>query len=400
VAGSSATETKLRRLPRYDRPPPRAPPAVIFRTIAARSAIASRRQVGAEKLIGGPRLLGGANALTLGGVLALILLLAPCVGATASARPAPRTLKKAAWGSAADLPIMRDLGVGIFEVALRWGEVAPESPVNPTDPSDPAYRWPAATTDAIEQAHRYHMRVAILIIGSPRWTNGGRDSRFAPNPGDLANFATASARRYSQDHLWMIWSEPSRPEILQPQVNAPHIYARMLDASYAALKRVSRRNLVIGGLTTPQSQPFRFVKRMRLRNGKPPRLDMFGHNPFTARTPNLNDPPSPHGAADFSDLRRYSSWIDQNIGGGRRHIPLFLSEFGVPTDHSDSEFNFFTTRRTQAQFIGAALRIVRRWSRIYTLGYVHLRDLPGVSTAGLLTASGAKKPGYFAFKQG
>lgn len=60
----------------------------------------------------------------------------------------------------------------------------------------------------------------------------------------------------------MIWDEanrvgtfmpitPARPEarLNRAQQAAPHLYARILDASYEVLKRVSRQNLVIGGST-------------------------------------------------------------------------------------------------------------------------------------------------------
>ena len=99
----------------------------------------------------------------------------------------------------------------------------------------------------------------------------------------------------------MIWGEPDRAanlaldlrvrartrRLTPAEARAPHVYARMLDASYAALKRVSGRNLVIGGDTfTWGDIPVRlWIENLRLPNGRPPRMDFYGHNPFSYATP-------------------------------------------------------------------------------------------------------------------
>jgi hypothetical protein len=67
----------------------------------------------------------------------------------------------------------------------------------------------------------------------------------------------------------------------------------MLDASYGALKRANRHNIVIGGdtWTGGEISPLNFIRAMRLPNGRRPRMDLYGHNPFTARSPNLRKQP-------------------------------------------------------------------------------------------------------------
>src|SRR5204862_7707587 len=135
---------------------------------------------------------------------------------------------------------------------------------------------------------------------------------------------------------------------------------------------------------------------MRLPNAKPPRMDLYGHNPFSFRTPSLANPPGIQGTVDFSDLGRLSRLVDRNLARSRgQHIRLFLSEFTIPTG-PDSEFNFYTDLGVQASWIRAAWRIVHRWSRIYALGWIHVYDEPpGGSMGGLLTAQGQRKPGYY-----
>ena len=86
-------------------------------------------------------------------------------------------------------------------------------------------------------------------------------------------------------------------------------------------------------------------------------------------------------------------------------MKLFLSEFFIPTDHFNEEFNFYVSRRTAASWLGSALRITRRWSRIYTLGWFSLYDDPPRAdrmevNRGLFTHQGKRKPAYEVYKRG
>jgi hypothetical protein len=136
-------------------------------------------------------------------------------------------------------------------------------------------------------------------------------------------------------------------------------------------------------------------------------MDLYGHNPFTAREPDLSQPPLGEGFADFSDLDTLSRWVDRWLARplGKRRLRLFLSEMFWPTDHFNHEFNYYVTLRTQAEWLTKALRITRRWSRIYTFGWYSLYDDPPEPEGdevnrGLLRRSGEKKPSYRAYKRG
>ena len=136
-------------------------------------------------------------------------------------------------------------------------------------------------------------------------------------------------------------------------------------------------------------------------------MDLYGHNPFGARIPDLREDPISYGTADFSDLDTLVGWLDRygyrNPRG--RRLKLFLSELTLPTDHENHEFNFFVTQGIQARWLGAALRIARRWERIYTLGYLGLYDDPPRADGlevnrGLISRNGVRKPAYYAFRRG
>jgi hypothetical protein len=355
------------------------------------------------------------KSATLGVIVALMLILA----ATSSLARASAT--KAMWGPAVHggaslFPTYRDLGVKIYEDRLYWSSIATRRPDNSRNPNDPAYVWPAEVTQAVAEAKRYHIQVALQISGAPPWANGGKPWNWAPrNPQDYANFAIAAAKRYPSVRLWMIWGEPSRRPDFEPltpakpfaklnaeQKVAPHLYARILDAAYGALKSVSRANLVIGGMTytTGDISTQQWIENLRLPDGRTPRLDMYGHNPFSFRAPNLANPPSPDQQVDFSDLGRLSKLVARNLGRpGNREPKLFISEWTVPTK-IDLEFNFYVEPLVQAQWITDGLRVAQSLPSVYAVGWIHLYDEPPTSYGGLLETDGAQKPGYAAWKAG
>jgi hypothetical protein len=209
----------------------------------------------------------------------------------------------------------------------------------------------------------------------------------------------------------MIWGEPTKTGNFFPltgavpgqrlnaaQKRAPHLYARILNGAYGALKSVSRKNAVIGGctFTTGALDTLQWIRNLRLPNGKPPRMDMYAHNPFTYKRPNFSDPVDPFDEVQFSDLPELAKWIDRNLRPG---LPLFLSEWTIPTA-PDQEFNFFVDPKVAAGWVSDALKLARRWSRIRALGWVNVYDNPPTTSGGLLTASGHRKPDFRAFARG
>jgi hypothetical protein len=262
------------------------------------------------------------------------------------------------------------------------------------------------------------MRVLLMLFGAPRWANGGRSEEYAPRrPADFADFARAAARRYPAVRRWMIWGEPSRSHNFKPltrqpldtpitprQARAPKRYARLLDGAYGQLKAQRRSNLVIGGntYTTGEIRPADWVRNLKLPDGRLARMDLYGHNPFSFRDPNLRNRRS--SSVDLSDLDWFSKLVQRHLGRPRyKRVRLFLSEFTMPTA-PDREFNLFVTPAVQARWITKAFKIARTVGAD-GLGWIHLRDEPPNGDArvvhgGLLTHDGTPKPGLYAFMRG
>jgi hypothetical protein len=360
-------------------------------------------------------------------VFQIVMRYLPLIAAIAAAQfalagPVDARGKKAIWGplempgGSSALPLYEDLGVRYLQLSLAWSEIAPTRPAEPADPSDAAYRWPSGLHGAVRAARARGIRIALMVSTSPSWANNGGGRERAPNNQDFANFLTAAARRYKGVRHWMIWGEPNRDGAFKPlppnSPVGPRRYATLLRAGYRAIKAVSPRNIVIGGMTFTYGEvrPREWSRWMRLPNGKPAPLDWYGHNPFSLRFPILRYSPRPEapGARDFSDLDTFHRELrDVYVGEypqfRRRGPKLWLSEFTISSDRGNHAFNYYVSRRQQARWLTTAYRVANRTPYIAGLGWFNLMDEPpsvtfGLTT-GLLTWDGQPKPAYRAYKR-
>jgi len=349
-------------------------------------------------------------------IAALAAAAAPASAEAASAK------KKMIWGpvtlpgggSAFDL--YDELGVDVFQIQLNWAQTAPTQPsrARSRQPDNPAYRWPAQLDRAVREAQARDIEVAIMIKNAPGWANGGRSPAHAPsNPIHFARFATAASRRYPGVRFWMVWGEPNLAGSFEPMPanspRGPRAYADLLDAAYVALKKRSRRNRVIGGMTYTYGvvEPRRYVKWLKRSNGRPPRMDFYGHNPFTYRFPDVRDDPQTRDSRDMSDVDSLYRDVRRRYRGSyrqyRRRTPrLWLSEFTVSSDRNDRAFGFHVSREEQARWLRAAYAIANDKRYIYSLGWFSLMDepvgRPGGLTTGLMTYESERKPSFDAFR--
>ena len=310
-------------------------------------------------------------------------------------------------GSSA-FPVYHRLGVQVLELRLLWDDVAATAPKSSANPADPAYDWPGELDSAIAQAARYGIQIALIVEHVPAWANGGRDPSWAPTrSADFASFLTAASRRYPAVHRWMIFNEVTYKGKFNPMPPdspvGPRRYAELLDAAYGALKAVSPSNLVVGGMTfsggtigAPQ-----FLRWMRLPNGAPPRLDYYGHNPYSTRYPNLAEDPYSPNVIDINDIDTLQTQLATTYRTAGRIPPLWLSEFGI-SDRADRSFDYYVSRPVQARWVTAAFRLVDSVPYVAALGWFELLDepdsTPGHLTEGLITSDGQLKPAFYAYQ--
>jgi hypothetical protein len=216
---------------------------------------------------------------------------------------------------------------------------------------------------------------------------------------------TAASRRYPSVRRWMVWGEPNRADRFQPndvdKPTGPRAYAPLLDAAYVGLKRVSRKNIVIGGMTWTGGdvKPAPFLRWLKLPNGRRPRLDWYGHNPFPFRKPALRARVAPGGWRDISDMDVFAREVARAFPGRPR---LWLSEFTVVSGQASNIFQIHKSAREQASWLTAAYRIANRLRAVAGLGWLSLYDqapAPGSANWGLLTNDGHRKPAFRAYKK-
>jgi hypothetical protein len=370
--------------------------------------------------------------LLLGLTATMMLAAVPAAGAAVKSIWGPSTLPvgNANCPSGPDpcsaFPIYAQLGAKNYQMQVPWDRAAPTRPANPRDPNDPAYKWTSSADSAIQQAAQNGMSVAILVQGTPAWANGGKGRQWVPdNLQDYADFMYAISRRYPTVHHWMIWGEPEYGINFQPMPPnspvGPRVYASLLDAAYAALKQANPANLVIGGMTLngggPVSTPD-FVRWLRVGKGKkkrPPRMDLWGHNPFEFRYPNIKKKPIGkfRGLDDVDTLYReiQRAYGVGTKGKGKKAVAarkglkppkLWLSEWTILSEQSPNLFGgFHVTPAQQAAYITAAYRMVQKLKYVKALGWYRLDDEPNTGQIGaawgLLTGDGARKPSFDAY---
>lgn len=348
--------------------------------------------------------------------LAAALCAVACAAALAVAPAAHAGPKmKAIWGPTGVLPsgshafdIYDRLEVDALHLQLRWYQVAPRRPREPRDPRDPRYLWPDKLNRAVRKAAQRGIQVVLLVKGTPRWANGRRGPEWVPDKNsDYANFLRAAARRYPTVRRWVIWGEPTRPENFQPSPRnspvGPRRYATLLHAAYGALKRSDPRNIIIGGNTFTTGTVYApdFIKWMKLPNGMPPRLDEYGHNPFSRRYPDLRLGPDGK-RRDICDVDTLVREVRAAYAVRGIRPKLWLGEFSISSDRKNRAFSFYVSRDSQAKWVKAAYQLAHDVPYIRGLGWFSLLDEPkSVSnglTTGLMEYEGRRKPAYWAYR--
>ncbi len=328
--------------------------------------------------------------------------------------------KKAIWGPVtlpsgeSAFPTYEELGVDILQIQLDWSQVAATEPPRHLKRQPSAYAWPAALDRAVREAEEHDMEIALALVNVPGWANGGQSPQHAPTDEvEFARFAQAASRKYPSVRFWMVWAEPTREGSFFPMPRdspvGPRAYADLLDATYVALKKESRRNRVIGGMTWTIGvvPPKYFVEHLVRSNGRPPRMDFYGHNPFTTRYPDLAKGVVIDGTRDMSDVdilhRDVRDHYEDSYFRYRESTPkLWLSEFTVQTDRASGAFSFFVSRSEQQLWLRKAYRIQNENDYIYLLGWFNLYDAPeGTNglTTGLMTYEGERKPSFDAYRR-
>ena len=246
--------------------------------------------------------------------------------------------------------------------------------------------------------------------------------------------------------LWTVWNEPNHTGFIQPQhvrqggklvAKGPHIYRRLVEAAYPAIKGIQPEAKVLVGGTSSQGvrnpkketdgiQPLRFLRELAcvdaklrpIRTGdcagyKPLPGDGWSHHPYSLlHTPDFQDKKNPDNLP-IGNLDRLTTTLDR-LAKARRIDPkvanVYLTEFGYETNPPDPIKPFKPAQ--QADLIGWSEYLAYRNPRVRMWPQFLLKDLGRRSDAdvaagkraygdwqsGLLFVDGTPKPSFTTFQ--
>lgn len=307
-----------------------------------------------------------------------------------------------------------DLGAQVLRMNLYWYKVAPKRPRSPTDPKDRAYDW-ARYDRALARAQKVGIDVILSVIGSPRWANGGQSWEYAPTDAqDLANFATAAAKRYPQVNRWLAWNEPNAPNFLKPQsvetasgweFRSPAAYARICNAVVSGVNAAQPSDTVACGVLNPRGKteangrrdsvaPVLFLEGMKQAGARP---EVIAYHPYTWSP--LITPTTAvksKNAITIGNFGLLVSAIDRLFGKGMR---IWVTEYGYQTSPPDPDFG--VSWDDQATYMRQAFRFFRDHPRIDVALWFQIKDDSRLAgwQSGVISTDNEKKPSYAAFRQ-
>jgi hypothetical protein len=310
---------------------------------------------------------------------------------------------------------MRAAGSSVMKIVISWSQIAPAEPpagFAAGNPFSPGYDWYELDRE-VNLAVASEQEPFVVLYGAPRWAAGGPATMagggiYAPDPGQLAQFARAAALRYDgtraglpRVRYWGVWNEPNVSLFLTPQfqAGAPVSIARyraMVDGVAGAVKSVRADNLVVAGELFPNAimrsglqaiAPLAFLRGLLCMSGRTrPRptchtrvsADIVSVHPYTSGGPS-DRPANPDNVwiGNLSSMRaliaaaqRSGNLVSTGAAG------LWVSEFGWNTAPPSSRG---VPVSLDARWISEALYLMSR-SGVSLAVYFGLRDGPPAST--------------------
>ena len=281
-------------------------------------------------------------------------------------------------GSEATLAFARTRAAGATFVRLtvNWDHVAPGGAARPSgfdaiSPDDPMYHWDAVDAQ-VRAASSAGLTPIVDIVGAPDWAQSNPQARrkydgpYEPSPSDLADFATAAAKRYGgggqlpRVRYWQVWNEPNITPDLVPlrkdgRLYSPAWYRSMVNGMADAVHAVSSDNVVIAGAQAPFGvnessyqgiAPLTFMSAMLCMSAGPhPKptcddkvsFDVWAHHPYTFGGP-THQATNPRDVS-LGDLGQMRDLLVAAAGAGhirtRGDVRFWVTEFSWDTNPPD-----------------------------------------------------------------
>jgi hypothetical protein len=359
----------------------------------------------------------------------------------------------------AELPAQRvsAANASISRTTTLWSSIAPNGPTKPSgfdarNPADPKYNWTAL--DAfVNGAAAHDVAPLVTTYGTPDWAEGNNDAdrakRFGdpgtyhPNAKEYGDFMFALATRYSgkftpsgasvplpRVKYFQVWNEENFGQYLtsKNKTEIPVYYAKLLNAGYDSVKKVSKSNVVVGGGLGPFGQnghatdvePQVFIRELFCLSGKDgknlkklakcsvptPKFDIWAQHPYTfGGTPTTKGQAADTGAIGNMPavVRTLKFAVKANTVAPRGNKKIWVTEFAWFSDPpglmSGQGAQLGVPPATQAAYLSETA--FRLWHEGFSaLVWYSLEDLNGFPS-GLYSGTGdaaTPKPALNAFR--
>jgi hypothetical protein len=292
------------------------------------------------------------------------------------------------------------LGTQVVRFTVNWRQIAAHKPRRAVNPGDPAYDWTNADA-VLNELHEHKIAVIVTLYGTPAWANSGRGVNGVPTSKySLPAFALAVAKRYPWIRMWEIWNEPNLSRFLSP--NSPALYVqKLLNPTYAVLKRLHLTNRVAGGATSPRPTPSGLspVTFMRGMHAARARLDVYSHHPYPVTR---GERPSGFahnvcryckGVLTLANLPVLLKEVRRNFGAKR----IWLTEYAYQTKPADRSG---VSVSVQAKYVAEAALRAKSARFVDVLIHFIVKDEPQVAgwQSGFFNAAGAVRPAFNSFQ--
>jgi hypothetical protein len=266
---------------------------------------------------------------------------------------------------------VRQAGAQRVLTPLEWGWIAPErrpASWQPDNPADPNYDWDLYDRWVVN-AVAAGLTPVLQIRGAPAWAQRcgftSFDTPCDPDPGELAAFAAAAARRYSgtfgglpRVYYWQGLNEANlslffKPQFVDGKAVSADLYRALINTFYAAIKAVDPSNIVIAGGLGPIAVPkftigpMRFTRELLCMrtNAKPAkgncgggvRFDIYDIHPYTTGSPAHEGGVNDVQLGDLDKLQGLLRAADRagRIKGRFKRTPLWATEISYDTNPPD-----------------------------------------------------------------
>jgi hypothetical protein len=293
-----------------------------------------------------------------------------------------------------DLQQIRGLGATSVIQVFSWSEI---------EPTRGEFHW-EYTDWLVRAAEYYHLRVVARLDQAPRWAANASGALDAPptHLNDYGDFVAQVAARYrGRIAAYIIWNEPNLAREWGNQPPDPAAYVALLKTASARLRAIDpHARVVSAGLAPTNDQGAsamddRAYLRAMYAAGARDAFDILGAHPYSFANP-PDDPRGAHGGLNFlrlQDLR------DTMVANGDAAKPIWITEFGYPTDAPAGAAPLRVSEDDQARWLVRAYELARTqmpYVDLFTLWNLTRQSPAADEQAGysLIHADGTPKPAY------